>query len=216
MRIVGPLQFWRGCKIYLKKKKKKQNVRGVGGVKSNSEYLSVFRPPHEGGLGQRSTLKNYMKGGQTYTWTLRLYEGIGLRADSLKIKLPMNIDTCQSLLNQLSCQCDSSHFLACQSLSESWPTNSKTPQGNFEMLSAEQAGLVWTFLTQQWCRSGCHSVKKRPHESSLFRHECNTKLPILHSLIHLNTDICYLFVLKPYIQVIMVIMKMCTKNTKKI
>ena len=32
----------------------------------------------------RSMLKNYMKRGQTYTWTLQLYERIGLRADSLK------------------------------------------------------------------------------------------------------------------------------------
>ena len=34
------------------------------------------------------------------------------------------------------------------------------------------------------------SKKKSPHESRSFRRESNTKLPILHSLIHLNTDVC--------------------------
>ena len=35
---------------------------------------------------------------------------------------------------------------------------------------------MWTFLTEQWSRSGCHSVKESPHKSSLFRHESITKL----------------------------------------
>ena len=43
---------------------------------------------------------------------------------------------------------------------------------------------------KQWSRSGCHSVKKSLHKSSSFRRESITKLPILHSLIHLYTDIC--------------------------
>ena len=44
-------------------------------------------------------------------------------------------------------------------------------------LTTKRAGLVWTFLTEQWSRSGCHSVKKSPHKSSLFRRESITKLP---------------------------------------
>ena len=84
----------------------------------------------------------------------------------------------------------SSHFLICQSLSESQPTNSDNPLAT---LKCSHGWTSWTcvdfFKSKQWCRSGCHSVKKSPHESTLFRHESNTKLAILHSLIHLNADI---------------------------
>ena len=78
MRIVGQIQFWRGCK------------RG-GGIASNLEHLPLFSAPREGGLGPRKNAdsvhakKLHDKG--TDRRTLQLYERIGLRADSLKINI---------------------------------------------------------------------------------------------------------------------------------
>ena len=43
---------------------------------SNSEHLPVFRSPRKGGLGPRSTLKQYMKRGQTDKRISRHYERI--------------------------------------------------------------------------------------------------------------------------------------------
>ena len=50
--------------------------------------------------------------------------------------------------------------------------------GNFEMLSClNELELCGLFLTEEWSRSGCHSVKKSPHKSDSFRRDSISKLP---------------------------------------
>ena len=50
--------------------------------------------------------------------------------------------------------------------------------GNFEILSRpNELDLCGLFLTEEWCRSGCHSVKKSPNKSNLLGRESISKLP---------------------------------------
>ena len=42
-------------------------------------------------------------------------------------------------------------------------------------LMPRRVGLVRTFLTEEWCRSDCHLVKKSLHMSNLFRRESISK-----------------------------------------
>ena len=88
MQIVGSIQFWRGCVIYLFKKMYFFFVLEVAWYLYQRRRKNLIMWPK----GQWEASKNLHEKGTTDRHTLRLYERIGQRADSLK-KFPYLPDT---------------------------------------------------------------------------------------------------------------------------